>query len=103
MPRGTVVIGVPGRIEDRDFEYTTGDRAGETGHSISFQLVHPATAMSGSVQMESSDPDVIEAIRLAAEESREIVVAAVPKIIPYQKDGESRTFLKLRAVAVVHG
>jgi len=101
MPQGAVVIGVPSNLEARQFEIKKGDRAGEVGDALNFRLAHPATAMSGAVQMETRNPDLIEKIRAAAEAGEIVTIAATPDVVNYTKDGEERHFFKLRAVALV--
>jgi len=96
-----VVIGVPGRLEWREFEYSTGERKGETGKSLSFQLAHSATSMSGSVQLETNNAEVQDAISAAAESGESVMVAATPRVVNYERDGSPRSFVKLLAVAVV--
>jgi len=101
MPRGVVVIGVPANLETREFEFKKGDRAGEQGVSLSFVLAHPATSMSGAVQMETRNPALIEEVQAAFGRGESVQIAAVPDVVKYDKDGEERHFFKMRAVAIV--
>lgn len=97
MARGIVVVGTPADLEPREFE----NKKGETQRSLAFRLIHPATAMGGTVQIEVRDEGVWKAVETAHAAVEQIALVAVPFAVRYEKDGENRDFVKLSGRAVV--
>jgi sugar phosphate isomerase/epimerase len=101
MARAVVCHGTPQNLEEREFTYSRGRRAGEQGRSLSFRLQSSAIAMLGSSQFETSDPDVITAIEQAADMGQPVFVVCTPRAIRHERDGEPADWVKLIAGAVI--
>lgn len=97
MPRAVVCVGVPAQIEPSTWE----NNEGKTITQIRFVLRHPALAVSGALQFEATQADVIDQIESAAAAERSVEIAAVPRRVDYEKDGEQKHFFKLKALGVV--
>lgn len=102
MPRALVAVGCPSNLEDNEFEYGSGDKKGTKGFSLRFVLGHQMTAMSGSVQCEASDEQVIARIREAHANGEVVECACIPRGVAYKDKttGKDEMFYKLHVRAV---
>lgn len=103
MPRALVSVGVPVDLEEQEFEYKNGDKAGQQGRSLSFKLNHPSTAMAGSVLFEARDQVVMDEIAKASASQVSVQVVGTPRSIRRETADGIRDWVKISARAVLVG
>lgn len=102
--RAIVCVGVPANLEVIEFEYKNGDRKGETGHKLEFNLDNPATQLVGSLRFETNSDQTQAAVQAAFDEARKIEVVASPTVIRSEKTndyGRPLDWVKMTARAVL--
>lgn len=78
----SIVYGRPSDLEEQEFQ----NQAGETVHSLSFKLKHPALSLGWPVLCEARDDELKNIIRGAHETGDYIHLIAVPR--SFRKDGD---------------